>query len=167
MDIDPSFEISVRDPLSEITRKERRSLLALSTLGIIMVKTGLIPERISAFGVEFSKTDQKSLLFVVAFIIVYFLVSFVIYAWSDFASWRIAVNSARQRWLSATADSEETKKVRQFHELSDKIFNWGKHSIGVSWVRAFWEFLFPLFLGLYSTYFLVTTNPVGTKLLSN
>src|SRR3972149_1614277 len=112
MDIDPSFEIRVRDPLSEVTRKERRSLLGVSTIGIIMVKTGLIPEKITAFGVKFSKTDQKSLLFIVAFIIVYFLISFVIYAWSDFVSWRIAVNSARQRWLSATADSEGTKKTR-------------------------------------------------------
>lgn len=159
MDTDPSFEIRVRDPLSAVSRKERRSLLGISTIGITMVKTGLIPEKIATFGVEFNKTDQKSLLFVVAFIVVYFLISFVIYAWSDFVSWRIAVNSARQRWLTATAESEGTKETRESNELSDKIFNWGKRSIGISWLRAAWEFLFPLLLGLYSMYFLVTTSP--------
>jgi len=160
MDVDSSFELRVRDPLSEVTRRERRSLLGVSTLGIIMTKTGLIPEKITTFGVVFTETHQKSLLFLVAFIVVYFLISFVIYAWSDFVSWRIAVNSARRKWLSATAASagEETKKVREIPELQDKIFNWGQRSIPISWVRAFWEFLFPLVLGLWSTYFLATAS---------
>jgi len=159
MDIDPSFEIRVRDPLSEITRKERRALLGVSTIGIIMVKTGLIPEKVATFGVQFSKTDQSSLLVIVAFIVAYFLISFVIYAGSDFVSWRIAVNSARQRWLRAAADNNAATNEREFHELADNIFSWGQNSIRVSWVRAVWELLFPFLSGLYSIYCLVTASP--------
>ena len=38
-------EVLVRDPLTPVTRKERLYLLAVSMIGIAMVKTGLVPDR--------------------------------------------------------------------------------------------------------------------------
>jgi hypothetical protein len=40
-------EVRVRDPLSEVTRKERRILLGTSALGIIVAKVGLVPTKIT------------------------------------------------------------------------------------------------------------------------
>ena len=70
--VEPSAaEIAVRDPLTEVTRKERRLLLGMCVLGIVLVKTGLVPTKISAFGIEFSHTDQKFILIILAFVVSY------------------------------------------------------------------------------------------------
>lgn len=77
------------DPLSEETRKERRNLLGVSALGIIIIYTGLIPTKISALGVDFDKTDQSVILNILAATIGYFFVGFVLYFISDI--WRFQV----------------------------------------------------------------------------
>jgi hypothetical protein len=46
------------DPLSEVTRKERRALLGLSLLGVALVKVPLIPEKFTKSG---SDTDFRDL----------------------------------------------------------------------------------------------------------
>ena len=50
------------DPLSEVTRKERRVLLGISALGIVIVKSGLVPSKVTALRIEFSKNDQQALI---------------------------------------------------------------------------------------------------------
>lgn len=82
----------LRDALSDVTRKERRHLLGISLLGVVLKKTGLVPSKISGLGIEFQNTDQRALLFIVAFVILYFLFAFIIYAFSDFLAWRLAIS---------------------------------------------------------------------------
>lgn len=82
-------QVLLKDPLSEETRKERRNLLGVSTLGIVMVKSGLIPSKISALGIEFSQADQTVLLYALAVITIYFLLAFIFYALSDFMNYRV------------------------------------------------------------------------------
>lgn len=53
---------SLSDPLSELTRKERRNLLIASTVGIAVAKIGIIPEKISALGIDFSSSNKGALL---------------------------------------------------------------------------------------------------------
>jgi len=48
-------QIRVQDPLSAVSRSEQKILLGVSVLSITIVKTGLIPTKISALGIEFSK----------------------------------------------------------------------------------------------------------------
>ncbi len=38
------------DPLSEVTRKERRALMVISLMNIFIIKTESIPSQISALG---------------------------------------------------------------------------------------------------------------------
>ena len=45
------------DPLSEVTRKERRALLGISVLGGALVNIALVPEKLSTFGIEFARPD--------------------------------------------------------------------------------------------------------------
>jgi len=49
--------MKIIDPLSEVTRRERRALLGVSALSIAMSITHLIPTKISALGVEFPPTE--------------------------------------------------------------------------------------------------------------
>ncbi len=75
-------ELKLQDPLSEVTRKERRFLLGISALAITIIKVGIIPTKITALGVVFKETDQQSFLWILGLLILYFLIAFIIYATS-------------------------------------------------------------------------------------
>jgi hypothetical protein len=96
-----SAEIALRDPLKEVTRRERLYLLGMSLVGITIVWTGLIPQEISTLGITFGEADRQGLLRVLALVIGYFWAAFVIYAASDFLAWRSALKNAR--WLERLA----------------------------------------------------------------
>src|SRR2546428_12023446 len=93
-------EVSVRDPLSSTTRKERKSLLGIGMIAIAIVKIGLVPTKISALGIEFSATDQKHVFHILAAVVIYYLMAFIFYAFSDVIAWRIAVGAALQEVMN-------------------------------------------------------------------
>jgi hypothetical protein len=90
-------EIRVRDPLTPVTRKERLYLLAVSMIGIAMVRTGLVPSKIATFGIELDQPNRNALLFLLALVTIYFLIAFVIYAASDYMTRREALGGAYER----------------------------------------------------------------------
>ena len=71
------FGLRIVDPLSTVTRKERRALLLVSMIAITLVKARVIPSKITALGIEFQKLDQQSLLSILALITGYFLIAFI------------------------------------------------------------------------------------------
>jgi hypothetical protein len=95
----PPLDVLVQDPLGDVTRKERRLLLGVSVLGVALVKTGLVPSKITALGIEFGKTDQRALMTIFGLVTLYFLVAFVIYGASDFIAWRSAFLQAYQSYF--------------------------------------------------------------------
>lgn len=149
-------DILLNDPLSEVTRKERRMLLGVSVLGTALIKTGLVPTKISALGVEFDKTNQQALLGLLALVALYFFFAFVIYAAADFLAWRRALVAYRVERMR--------EHVRLKHELAEErlhqeeAFLW-EQSRGyaffslagpVSVVRATFEFVLPVVVGIYA-----------------
>ena len=163
-------EIAIRDPLSEVTRNERRFLLAVSIIAIALVRTGLVPSKISALGIEFSQTDQKSLLSVLALVTLYFVVAFSLYASSDFIAWRLAFRAAVKDWVAQSKKHEhERALVRDRpdrHPLDDYYQRFLARSRIVSFfsrpasfLRAVFEFLLPIIVGIYATILLWRTPP--------
>jgi hypothetical protein len=172
---DENFQdILLSDPLGDATRKERRSLLIISIIGITITKTGLVPSKISAIGIEFAETDKQTLLAILAIVTFYFLIAFLVYAISDFLAWRralrhlyykeketAATRSAHQDFLAdsglmevgrsttPTADDYINKKLEQWRheERSGIIFIL---SGPVSIIRAVLEFVVPPVLGIYA-----------------
>ncbi len=151
MEVKSASEIRLQDPLSAVARKERRSLLVASALGIIMVKTGLVPSKISGFGVEFTQTNQKTFLVIFGLIVLYFLVSFLIYAVSDFLAWRIAFNRKRHEILKEQEIEPDKYKANEVFEWLDKRLHFlAKLSRPTSVIRTILEFGFPIVVGIYS-----------------
>lgn len=160
-------EVRLRDPLSDVTRQERKYLLGISFIAITIVKAGIIPTKVPALGVEFGKTDQQSLLWAVGLITAYFLIAFVVYASSDFLVWRLAFRCAFrkhvQERLETSQKKDPTYSAVKNHEkwFFSRWFN--KiiliFSRPVSFVRALFEFLFPILIGVY-TIILVWTAPL-------
>lgn len=159
-----SQDVRLRDPLSDVTRRERRALLGSSTLGIVIVKTGLVPSKITALGIEFTQADQRSLLLSIAAIISYFLIAFVVYAASDFLAWRLSYGwtlieeELERRRLPEDVDEKEwglKKEIIEEYRLSEIWFTMSKP---MSFVRALFEFAIPIILGAYVVIILLGTR---------
>jgi len=111
------YFMKINDPLSEVTRKERRALLGVSALGMAMSATGLIPTKISALGIEFPPAEQASFVWAIMGVILFYLIAFMVYAWSDYITWKIEL----QEWVIeqyppffGNQDEEEMKS--QYYE---------------------------------------------------
>jgi predicted MFS family arabinose efflux permease len=126
----------------------------VSILAIAVIKANLIPNRLTAFGVEIDHVKHQELVMVLTAIVLYFLLVFVAYAYSDFLGWRIAFWEARR--ASAVAGAEAQKAMdegadenspevsecyRRQRALSEK-------AIPTSAVRAILDFLLPVLVGV-------------------
>lgn len=143
-------EIALRDPLSEVTRKKRSHLLITSVIGITMVKTGLVPQKISALGVEFSSVNRNTLLYLVALIVVYFFSTFIIYSAADFIAWRLSIHMSwkdlfRRRKIGNKAKPSESGQATKEHFWGSRIL--AGLATPVSVIRALFEFLLPIIIG--------------------
>ncbi len=143
------------DALSELSRKERRFLMATSGIGIVVAKTGLVPTKIAALGIEFTEADRSVLLKCLAGLIGYFLVSFIIYAADDYV---VAEQEGYFRFMNKVKsfDENDTKKAR----LEGQIKRTRRYRIldslhrSLRRVRSFFDFIFPLIVAGYSAYIL-------------
>jgi hypothetical protein len=92
--LDTVEDESVTDPLTEVTRRERKALLATCVIGLAISAGGLVPDKIETFGVSITP-DQESLLYIIGGVTAYFVVAFAVYAWSDLK--RREARAARRR----------------------------------------------------------------------
>jgi hypothetical protein len=150
----------IRDPLSEVARKERRALLGISALGTIRVKANILPQKISALGIDFGEINKTVLLRSIALVATYFLETFFIYAISDFLAWRIAIQNSL---LESFSKSKENQKEfpDSGYAPSDNIYFARLERLGViakpvSSLRATLEFIFPIGFALYAIFVLFT-----------
>lgn len=95
---DPYFSDLLGDPLSDITRKERRNLLFASTVGCAIVSMDMVPTKLSALGIDFSSPAQSSFLILVAVVIAYFFFAFVTCGLADFLSGEANTKNISLRW---------------------------------------------------------------------
>lgn len=108
-------DILLGDALREPTRKERRALLGASAVGSTIVWTGLLPEKITALGIELSPKNRAQLLLVLAVVIAYFIVAFITYAASDIIAWHRSYVRLREgrEWREARDRWEDEQAGRQ------------------------------------------------------
>jgi hypothetical protein len=136
-------EVLVRDPLTPVTRKERLYLLAVSMIGIAMVKTGLVPTKIATFGIELSQPNRNALLFLLALITIYFFVAFLIYAASDYVARKEALRAIygrgrikglyRELARELSTSQENVKALHARGELREYVRQYGAQEQGEYW----------------------------------
>lgn len=71
------------DPLSDVSRAERKALLVSTFVAIAISKGGLIPKEIPSLKITLEATQELTLLFLVAAGLCYYLFGFWIYGLSD------------------------------------------------------------------------------------
>lgn len=139
------------DALSELARKERKLLLITSGIRIVAVKTGLVPTKIVALGIQFSETDRNVLLRCVAGLIGYFLISFLIYAADDYVA---AKQAGYFRFIDRVKTFEEADRAkdRLYRTIKEtkkyRFFDVSHRKL--RWVRTTFDFIFPIVVSAYS-----------------
>lgn len=148
------------DPLSEVTRKERRNLLLASTAGVLVAKMGLIPARISVLGVEFSPPAQQAFISLMSLIVGYFILAFVFYGMADFFVWRkkyqnYLVTSKSESLIWTQEDQFNYEELHHGIPRAAWLYTMSKP---VAFVRVAFEFFFPLIIGITAISLLVLKN---------
>lgn len=108
----------VLDPLSEVTRRERKTLLLASLLAFAISIGGLVPTEIEALGIKLSQTERDSILLLVSFSIIYLLSGFFIYSLADIRSRNIAIALGRRK-ISPELSKEISKAQSRVKEYID------------------------------------------------
>jgi len=143
------------DALSELTRKERQYLLVSSGFGFVVAKTGFVPTKIEALGIEITEANKDVLLKCLAGIVAYFLVSFLIYASDDFVAHR---QSGYKRFFDKlmTADDIGEAKIRVMQKIKGRrgyrVLDYAHRQLRI--IRNSWDFLFPIITAGYVCYVL-------------
>jgi hypothetical protein len=152
-------EVALGESLSEVTRHERRALLGVSIIGITIARTGLVPSKISALGVEFSQGDQKAVLGILGVVVGYFLIAFAIYSVADFIAWMSRRRDALQQSLDAKRQrlreqaAREYERIRNMQSKDPEIPDSAVVTfltLPVSIIRALLDFLLPMVVGIYA-----------------
>jgi len=107
------------DPFPEVTRKERRTVLGLSSLAVFMFLTGAVPKKIPALGVEFEAPEQRWLILGLLVLLVYFVVGFAFYGWVNQRKWLKDIDRARAKLRQL--DEDLANQHRFFHERKNKL----------------------------------------------
>lgn len=75
------------DPLSEVTRRERRLLLVVSVILFAVAFGGLLPTEIDALGIGLTTNETSRLLLLGSAIQTYLVVAFWLYSTADLKAW--------------------------------------------------------------------------------
>jgi hypothetical protein len=166
------LDIRFMDPLSEVTRKERKALLAVSTVAIVIATTGLIPTKISALGIEFGNADQAILLFVFQWIVGFFICAFLTYAIFDFVAWRSLWHDSV--WNTYLLENQVLPENSQTYvnkieiQMTKLNIKWWEISRIIIYIRYAFEFFVPLLVSvialfcLHSAKLKIKVNPTVT-----
>jgi hypothetical protein len=161
---DPRF----RDPLSEVTRKERKFLLAASSATILLTSLHEKVTKIPAIETDqLSVGSQRAILIALALVVGYALVAFVIYAWTDFVSWRQIIAKSDVDLLSkmlypvdymssdevfGNPDPAHREELKAAQNLAlGRNSKWSDWARRVSIWRAGWDFSLPIIVGVTAT----------------
>jgi hypothetical protein len=147
-------DLVIGDPLTSVTRRERRNLLATSGIGLVLAKGTLIPSKIDALGIQFTDASQTVIRVALAILIVYFGMAFLLYGASDFVAWRLVLNSRIRHGIA-----RHSRRLREFPpdqgyervpEMlpSERRLIWLTRPLSI--VRAVFEFALPLLVGIYA-----------------
>ena len=112
----------VLDPLSEVTRRERKVLLLASLMAFAISVGGLVPTEIEALGITLSQTQRDAMLVLVSLSILYLLAGFWIYSLADLRSRNVAIALGRQKISPDLAAEMSTARERVKTIISSKDF---------------------------------------------
>lgn len=165
------------EPLRDSTNKVRRSLLLWSLASLAVTLGKLYPSEVSALGMKVTATSHSVLLGLMALIVGYHIVAFIIYGASDFMNWYVADKNlaweedvaywegSKAEMLARTKLSDEDRELIEEHERrlgsiwraeASRLHARVENTIPlVSRARAAFDFGLPIVVGIGAVVLLV------------
>jgi hypothetical protein len=144
-------EAMLRDPLGEVARKERRSLLGISAIAILVGRTGLVPAKIENFGIAFATPERQALLGVFIAVVGYYTLAFIIYSISDALGWGYAMYRGREELRKQIEESRNVMNTLR-GQTQPVVAPW--RFVGLvtpaSLLRGAFDFAVPLAVAAYA-----------------
>ncbi|WP_348944731.1 hypothetical protein ABHF33_15160 [Chitinibacter sp. FCG-7] len=153
----PTPEPFLVDPLSDSAKSERKNLLISSFFGLVVALTGLVPTKISSLGIEFSLVDQANFLKIMAVLVAYFLIGFVVVATADAFILRKKYQDYLehvQSYLDSWTEDDQVAHDNFYHSLPTISWFYQK-SKWVLLARFVFDFILPIALGVTSCAYLL------------
>lgn len=146
------------DPLTDVTRRERRTLILVTLIALAISKLALYPTKITALGIDFAANviDIKLLMpLYFRYVISFLLVTFFVYAVSDFVrSWVVRYQTNFDLAVSSNTEPMQLtpESERRFEEqkLNHPPFRSLRKSLFL--IRGAIEFIFPMMFAGYGLY---------------
>ena len=125
-----------------------------------------MPQEVAGYGVKFGPIDTRSVLIALLWMVLYFLGTFVLYAFNDFLRWyhgihRGFLEEALQNISKEDAEvgSKERDEARLHYEDAMR-WTWTSRFVSdVVRIRGLWDLIMPLFVAGYAIFALWTTIP--------
>jgi len=155
----PNIKLFLADPLKELTRKERRTLLLMGSLGIVIAHTGLVPTQITALGIQFQTSQRTALYVIFALAVLYFLCAFMLYCTLDFVEWKRDARADRfsqevEHLKAASEKPSDSRPLGSDAAVHAKVGDQYRVSPGREsqlWrIRCTFDMFLPCLLGVYS-----------------
>ncbi len=152
MDLPSHRKVLLSDPLSDVTRRERRTFLGTATVAILIAETGLVPSKIDALGIELTAVDQSTFLLILSLVVAYFFCAFAVYGIMELVSWWHSYQEYivdRDRELKRVDEEAWDDDDAICDEIPGSwwISNWSKP---IAFIRLFFEFGIPVLVGVYA-----------------
>lgn len=138
----PLLDARLSDSLSPATSNSRKHLLVSSALGIAIAKMEIVPNKISALGIEFNDLNKVSFTYLIAAICCYFAISFITYAINDFLQWRSSVKQTHLAYGLRASMAGLDSRSNLAHSLA-------------SMLRIVIDYLLPVAVAGTAVYFLI------------
>jgi hypothetical protein len=124
----------------------------------------MVPERISALGIDFSQGDQRAFLHVIAAVVIYLLVAFLLYAASDLVAWRLALHQSIEELRLERARremglEENVPPDRFVKSVRIQMRIWHTASRPVAFLRGVFEFAVPVVVAALAVIAIVSAVP--------
>lgn len=158
------------DPLGEAARKERKALLVTSLIALAMATAGLVPSEINFLGIKMSLIKQPAIFWLIVAVVIYFLISFVVYAipdffkwWTRYRKWQFELEKESWEWeLKHGPYDSEAESLREplppksFNESFRKYSESDKKSRQLTFARVFiFDLSIPLLVGCTALFFAI------------
>lgn len=178
--LDTVTDATATDPLSAVTRAERKALLAACAVGLAISVGGLVPQKIEALGIAVSASQKENLLQILAGVIAFFVAGFVIYALADLrrrdaiaaqARGRVRpvmdeamkqYRSAEEQWKGKSATDAaalfQDERFLRLAALSDQA-KLAQRVSRVGAVRVIFDIYLPIVIGFGTILTILATTP--------
>jgi len=138
------------DPLMDVARKERRNVLAVSILIVLLCREFIDLSEFSLAGAAINGKEENSILSVLLVLDLYFLLAFMFYGISDFVPSRgrylqIVHNEVTSHFKG---DPEAEVLIPEHRKYWISYFRFMFRITAKCWIRILFDLVLPFLLGL-------------------